>query len=93
MTLQHYQPDQLDQLALRLLDSCGALRRLAERSREQEIDDFKLNDKKALEWLTNLEVWVKRSEDDLEMQIIKNRGAKMARQMRADGSQIRTNDS
>ena len=82
MTLRRYEPNHLDQLALRLLDSCSTLRRLAQRSREQQIEDFKLNDKKALEWLTNLELWIQRSEDELEMLIIKNRGTRLARQMR-----------
>jgi len=85
MTLRRYEPRQLDELALRMLDSCSSLHRLAERCRENQIEDFRLNDKKAMEWLSNLELWIRRAEDELELREIKNRGVRLAKELRTTG--------
>jgi len=78
MTLEHYTPDRLDQLALRLLDVCSQVRDMAERAREQQLEPFPLHDKKALEWLVRLEEWAQKSAADFELALVRNRGARRA---------------
>jgi hypothetical protein len=82
MTLESYSPEELDQLALRALDVCGRLRRLAQSSREEDLDTITLHDKKALEWLSKLEEWIHKTEADLAVQALKNRGRKKAISLR-----------
>jgi hypothetical protein len=69
MTLQPYSPEKLDQLALRLLDLAAILREMANRSREHEIADLALHDKKALEWCVKLQNWAHKSQADVELKI------------------------
>jgi hypothetical protein len=78
MTLQPYDPEKLDQFALRLLDMAATMRAMANRSRECQIDDFALHDKKAQEWHKNLERWVRRSQAELEMKILEVRATRRA---------------
>ncbi len=78
MTLQTYDPQQLDQLALRLLDLAAAVRGTACRSREHGITDLALHDKKALEWCAKLEQWAHRTNADLEVRILQERGQRRA---------------
>jgi hypothetical protein len=61
MTLEAYDPDRLDLLALRLLDVCGRVRVLAGRCRDEELSSVTLHDRKALEWIDKLEDWLARS--------------------------------
>jgi hypothetical protein len=68
----------LDHFALRLLDLAGEVRRMAQASREHAIDDFALHDKKALEWISNLERWVRKARADLEMRVIESRASRRA---------------
>lgn len=83
MTLRRYESSELDELALRLLDYCAIVRRMANRCDEEGLEDFRLNDKKAMEWLDRFDIWVRRAADDLEVQILKNRGALLARELSA----------
>jgi hypothetical protein len=78
MTLKPYNPDALDQFALRLLDLAAIMREMGKRSRECEIDDFCLHDKKAREWFHNLERWVRKSQAELEMRILEARARRRA---------------
>jgi hypothetical protein len=78
MTLNPYDASMLDQFALRLLDLAAVMRDMSRRSREQGIDDFALHDKKALEWIANLERWSRRSAADLEMRVIEARASQRA---------------
>ena len=73
-----YSPEMLDQFALRLLDLAASLRSMAQRSREFEVDDFSLHDKKAGEWCTGLERWVHKSQAELEMKILEKRAEQRA---------------
>ena len=72
MTLEPYNPEMLDEFALRLLDLACLIRDMARRSREEPVEAlaFALHDKKAREWIGNLERWALRSRADLEMKII-----------------------
>ncbi len=78
MTLEPYDPQRLDQFTLRVLDLCVRLRKLAQRSREEQITHLPLHDKKALEWIDKLEEWAHKAEADLELTVLKNRGARRA---------------
>ena len=78
MTLQPYDPDTLDQFALRLLDLAAIMREMANRSREREIEGFCVHDKKAREWFHNLERWVRKAQAELEMRIIEARARRRA---------------
>jgi hypothetical protein len=78
MVLEPYTPDQLDQIALRVLDVCARIREIARRSREQQMEQVPLHDKKALEWLGKLEEWAAKSERDFELAQYKQRGTKAA---------------
>lgn len=70
MTLQSYSAEMLDQRALELLDLAAILRTMAQRSREQQIHDFALHDKKVREWIINTGRWVRRAQAELEMHIL-----------------------
>ena len=78
MTLTPYDPKMLDLFTLRLLDLTAAARQMAQRSREHGIDDFALHDKKALEWIANLEHWTRKAAADLEVQILESRARQRA---------------
>ncbi|MCE5303847.1 MAG: hypothetical protein LLF97_12175 [Planctomycetaceae bacterium] len=79
MTLQTYNPDQLDRLTLRMLDLAAILRQMANRSREHGIADFPLHDKKALEWCINLEQWAQKTQADLEVRILQQKSDRRSR--------------
>ena len=78
MVLEPYTPDQLDQIALRVLDVCTQIRDIARRSREQRLERIPLHDKKALEWLGKLEEWAAKSQRDFDLAQFKQRGARAA---------------
>jgi len=69
MTLQLYDPERLDQLALRLLDLAAAMRGMANRCREHGIDDLTIHDKKALEWCAKLDHWASKSQAEVEVRV------------------------
>jgi hypothetical protein len=69
MTLQPYSPQKLDQLALHLLDLAAMMREMANRSREHEIADLALHDKKALEWCARLQNWAHKAQTEVELKI------------------------
>ena len=48
------------------------------RVRGESIDEFQLHDKKALEWLAHLEEWVQKSEADIELALLRQRGTRRA---------------
>ncbi len=83
MTLEAYNPDRLDALALRLLDLCGRVRAMARDAREEDLDQLDLHDRKALEWLENFEGWLHRAEGELGRSLHRNRGRRAARQAQA----------
>jgi hypothetical protein len=79
MTLQTYNPQELDQFALRLLDVAAVVRQMAHNSREYGIADLALHDKKALEWCVNLERWTRRVQADLEVRILQDKAEQRGR--------------
>jgi hypothetical protein len=79
MTLQAYDPQELDHFALRLLDLAAIVRQMANRSRENGIADLALHDKKAQEWCAKLEQWAHKTQADLEVKILQNKAEQRVR--------------
>jgi len=78
VTLNPYSPDKLDHFALRLLDLAAMVRQMASRSRQYEIADLALHDKKPNEWCRNLERWARKAQAELEMKVIEARASRRA---------------
>lgn len=78
MTLEPYTPQRLDDLALRALDLTSALRKMAVTMRSEELANFVVHDRKALEWITKLDEWCQKTEASLEVAVRRNRGARRA---------------
>ena len=79
MTLRPYDPSRLDQFSLRLFDLAAIVRQMANRSREQGVEDLPLHDKKALEWCAKLEQWAHKTRADLEVKILQDKAEKRGR--------------
>jgi hypothetical protein len=79
MTLQTYDPQKLDQLALRLLDLAAMTRQMANQSREYDIADLALHDRKAIEWCEKLEQWARKTQADLEIRILQDKAQRRER--------------
>jgi hypothetical protein len=78
MTLEAYDPERLDALALRTLDVCARLRNLARTSREAQLPAVELHDRKALEWLEKLELWAIDAEGELHKHVERSKGNRAA---------------
>jgi hypothetical protein len=76
MTLTHFPPDALDDLALRLLDVAASLRKMANLAREKSVQGFQLHGNKAQEWLDHLEHWTFEGTKRLNEQIMRELGAR-----------------
>ncbi len=81
MTLKPYDPQMLDQFALEFLDLAAIMREMATRSRECDVKDFALHDKKAKEWLDGLGHWVRKSKADLELRVLDGRASRRAKSL------------
>lgn len=80
MTLVPYDPDRLDKLALRVLDLCVRIRKLANHCREEQLPPVELHDRKTLEWLDKLEDWLYRAEAEVNRRVHKHHGERRARE-------------
>ena len=76
MTLTHFPPDALDDLALRLLDIAASLRKMANLAREHSVQGFQLHGNKAHEWLDHLEHWTFEGSNRLNEQIMRESSAR-----------------
>ncbi len=78
MTLKPFSADDLDQLALRILDISCQLRQMSAAKRSTPELELAVHEKKALEWLAHLENWAADAKMRLEMAKIKHRGVRAA---------------
>jgi hypothetical protein len=78
MTLLPFTPEDLDALALRFLDLAALARRMANSSRENELEGFTLHVNKVNEWLGHLEGWAHEGQAKLDTALIRQRGARRA---------------
>jgi len=78
MTRKSYNPEMLDEWALRLLDLAVILRQMAATSRDNQVAELSLHDKKALEWCDQLERWARRAQADLELKVHTSRAVRRA---------------
>jgi hypothetical protein len=83
MTLEAYDSDRLDALALRVLDLCGRLRQMAREFRSQDLPNVALHDRKALEWIDKLEEWMAGAEAEVSRAAKIHQGARRAAKERA----------
>jgi predicted AAA+ superfamily ATPase len=84
MTREPYTPRQFDELALRMLDLSGILRKMSVSARESGLESTAIHDRKALEYLAKLELWAHKAESDLQRELLQHRGDQLAQQMAAE---------
>lgn len=82
MTLSRFSPESLDDLALRVLDLAGVLRRMATTARENDIEQLQLNANKARQWLSELEEWGRTAENELALEALRAAGKRRAEEPR-----------
>jgi hypothetical protein len=85
MTLKPFSADDLDQLALRILDISSQLRQMSAVKRGTPELELAVHEKKALEWLAHLEDWAADARTRLEMARIKHRGTRAAGRIGGEG--------
>ncbi|HEX4000039.1 MAG TPA: hypothetical protein VHX65_15915 [Pirellulales bacterium] len=78
MTLKPYNAEQLDQLALRILDISYQIRQMSVAKSNSPELELAVHEKKALEWIAHLEAWAADARARLEMATVRYRGAKLA---------------
>lgn len=78
MTLEPYTPERLDELALRVFDLSGLLRKMSITMRTEAVASLVVHDRKALEWIAKLEAWSQKTEASLEVAARRARGARRA---------------
>ena len=78
MTLANYDPNQLNLLALRLLDIAAILREMALQSKQQGLEAIPLHDRKAQEWCDRLEHWARHALAELELKVHMDRATRRA---------------
>lgn len=74
MTLVPYDTDRLNGLSLRIFDIAASIRRMSLIQKDLEIREFNLHEKKALEWIENLEHWAQLAESKAEAMAAHRRG-------------------
>lgn len=78
MTLQTYSIERIDELALRMLDLSALMRQISNQCRENDMDSFPLHDKKALEWLAQLEQWALEGNGKVQAAILSQKAVQRA---------------
>ena len=69
MTLRQYTPEDIDSVALRMIDIAAALRLMGKQAQEKGMCLIELHDKKLLEWLENIEHWQQRTSALFQVQL------------------------
>ena len=67
MTLQAYNSEKLEKLALRLLDISTQLREIAKEMQKNQLEELRINDKKALLWCESIEIWAQKNRNNLDL--------------------------
>ena len=67
MTLQVYNSEKLEKLSLRLLDISTQLREIAKEMQKNNLEELRINDKKALLWCESLEIWAQKNRNSLDL--------------------------
>lgn len=75
MTRRAYTPDDFDDLALRVFDLAASLRGMSLLCREQRLAHLPLHDKKAREWLTHLDDWVRKIQAEAQLAALRRRAS------------------
>ena len=79
MTLQPYDAEKLDRLALRFLDISAELRRIGRIAADAPGVALALHDRKALEWIAELEQWIAECAARADLAALVQKGANNAR--------------
>jgi hypothetical protein len=79
MTLERYDSQRFDELALRLLDVAAMFHQMGAQQQQEDLESIRLNDRKLLEWLGNIEVWAQDARGRLNAEVARIQGAKRAR--------------
>lgn len=66
MTLNRYDADDLDEVAMAILDVASNVRNMSKICRTTAIRDVQINDRKAREWIEKLNDWSRKALSDLE---------------------------
>jgi hypothetical protein len=78
MTLEPYNAEKLDRLVLRLIDISAEIRRIGRIAAESPAAPLALHDRKALEWVGQLEQWAAECRSRAELAALMQRGVKNA---------------
>jgi hypothetical protein len=82
MTLEPYDAQELDRLALRVLDIAAKIRRMSLEADEAPSVAVGLHGKKARQWIGQLEQWAAESSARLDVALMLRKGAQAARKKR-----------
>ena len=78
MTLQPYDAQRLDDIALRLLDLAGSVRQLSALCRENDLSTVQIHDKKAQEWIAKLDDRARDADSRLQTALIRKKALERA---------------
>lgn len=81
MTKSRYDGDRFEKLALRLFELAGTMKALAQTTREEQLTQLELHDRKAQEWLGKLESWAKAARRKARDETLREIGARHAREL------------
>ncbi|MGE0607536.1 MAG: hypothetical protein AB7O62_10610 [Pirellulales bacterium] len=85
MTLQTYSVERMDELAMRMFDVAATLRQTALLCRENDMEGFPLHDKKALEWIAQLEQWAHEGVGKVQASVVSQKAVQRALQAASGG--------
>lgn len=78
MTLQPYDAQRLDDIALLLLDLAGSVRQMSRLCREHDLSTVQIHDKKAQEWIAKLDDWARDADARLQTSLIRKKAVERA---------------
>ncbi len=81
MTLIPFEPQEIDNIALRVLDLASAVRKMAEKARQNNIRQINLHANKIQEWLGKMEEWAHDAGARVDAEISKLDATRRAQQL------------